>query len=243
MADAVTCAASSSGVAPGLGFLHLATTAAQIGSGGARGAPKGEKAASKDECCARCGAHPSCTAWVQRGKMCYLGNCSTSLALPCLERMRTGAEPAAQPVAGASPPKLAAASAAADSGTSVLLCTRPALAKKAKPATNADATAASRSEGLALLLLGHRSRLMLTSLPANVVRPVVASGSSLTLFALLENSTMAKAFRGRRPMGNPALAGLSDADLASHLSREVIAAGGGIGEIRMHAHSGAPTLD
>ena len=45
------CSSTAAGVTPGLGFLHLTTAAAHIGSGGVRGAPKGIASASSEECC------------------------------------------------------------------------------------------------------------------------------------------------------------------------------------------------
>ena len=45
MADACSADAAA-GVTPGLGFLHLSTAAAHVGSGGVRGAPKGIASAS-----------------------------------------------------------------------------------------------------------------------------------------------------------------------------------------------------
>lgn len=211
-----SCSVTASGVTPGLGFLHLSTAVAQVGSGGVRGAPKGVSSASSDECCAKCAARADCTVWLQRAEgRCFLGNCSGSMALPCLERMRAGAPQAGQqPTAGTVP----------TSGRT-LMCTRPAEGRKAPPAQG--------GAGLALLLLGHRSRLMFTTIPTRVVQPIVRSGTQLDLFALLENSTMAKAFRGRRPMGNPAFAPLSDGALAARLTRDVEAHGGRVAQIRI----------
>ena len=123
-------------------------------------------------------------------------------------------------------------SSSAQEAHSVLLCTRPPM-PKASSTGSGGSSPSTAPAGLALLLLGHRQRLMFTTLPANVVAPVVQGGTPLTLFALLENSTMSKAFRGRRPMGNPALASLSDAQLATQLSKDVQTAGGTIGQIRI----------
>ena len=213
----VSPAGAASGVTPGLGFLHLSVAKAQVGSGGVRGAPKGVASASNQECCNKCAAHPSCSVWLQRAEgKCYLGNCSTSAGLACLERMRpTPSQKGQQPTAGTTPRK----------GARTLLCSRPAVGRS--PAASDEGT------GLALLLLGHRSRLMFSTLVPNVVRPVVAAGSPLDLFALLENSTMAKAFRGRRPVGNPEFATLSDDALAARVTRDVEAAGGHVARIRI----------
>lgn len=218
----LSCQASLSGIIPGLGFLHLVRSDAQTGIGGVRGAPKGFKVASRVECCQECRKLTACIVWLHRGSMCYLGNCSAGASLPCLERMRTSAQPASQPAAGVlhRPTN--------DKSSKALLCARPTLSK-----ANTTAAASDASEGLALLLLGHRQRLMLTTLPANVVAPTVKSGISLTFFAFLENSLMSKAFRGRRPVGNPQLADLNDADLMARISRDVQSAGGSIGEIRI----------
>jgi len=78
----------------------------------------------------------------------------------------------------------------------------------------------------ALLLLGHRDRLMFETLPSAVIAPTVGAGFAVDVFGYLENSTMARAFRGRRPMGNPAFARLSDAELHATISRQVALAGG-----------------
>ena len=214
---------AASGVTPGLGFLHLSTAAAHVGTGGARGAPKGVASASSAECCAKCAANPACSVWLQRAEgKCYLGNCSAAAGLPCLERMRASAPQAGQqPTAGTS--------ANLDQAARVLLCTRPAPEKALLPSS----TESEGGRGLALLLLGHRARLMFTTVPSHVVQPVVASGTPVDLFALLENSTMAKAFRGRRPVGNPAFAQLSDDALAARVARDVEAAGGHVAQIRI----------
>lgn len=216
-------AAGVGGVSPGLGFLHLSTTTAHIGTGGLRGgSPRGNPSVSKEQCCTQCAANAACTVWIQRAGRCFIGNCS-SAALPCLERMRASPQAASQPAAGLSP--------VASNGYvgRTLLCTRPAVQPKHSGPPNAGA------KGMALLLLGHRARLMLTTLPANVVRPVVTSGTRVDLFSLLENSTMARAFRGRRPMGNPEFADLNDDELAARISRGVRAAGGNVVAIRIGA--------
>lgn len=249
---------------PGLGFLHLSTAAAQVGRGGVRGAPRGERVASEGECCSLCAKRADCTVWMHRPEAgtCYLGNCSAA-SLPCLERSRAGSQSTAQPRAGV---PMAAASHEVAAGRRVLLCARPqlpqagrhgsasgrslaanamngrraphraiaarplqrALLQQAHAGGEGGAAAAdgAQGEGLAVLLLGHRARLMLSTLPAHVVAPAVRSGVGVDVFAFLENSTMAKAFRGRRPMGHPALAGHSDEELSAHIRREVDAAGG-----------------
>ena len=112
-------------------------------------------------------------------------------------------------------------------GRCTLLCTRPPAKSAKSPKSGGDAS------GLALLLLGHRGRLMFTTLCSNVVKPVVSSGVPVDLFAFLENSTMAKAFRGRRPMGNPAFAQLGDKELAARVAADVSAHGGRIASIRI----------
>ena len=68
---------------------------------------------------------------------------------------------------------------------------------KASSTGSGGSSPSTAPAGLALLLLGHRQRLMFTTLPANVVAPVVQGGTPLTLFALLENSTMSKDIFGR----------------------------------------------
>lgn len=222
----VASGCTSVNASPGLGFVHLSTSQAAVGSGGVRGVPKGYPSSSKEECCARCAANAHCTVWVQRsdggGKAsgkCFIGNCSASSELPCLERMRGGNSNAG----------------AKSTSSPALLCTRPAAAastdRRINSASSSEARSSTRAESLALLLLGHRSRLMLTTLMPNVVTPVVRAGTSVGLFALLENSSMAKAFRGRRPAGHPALAALTDAQLATRITRDLEAAGGHVGEI------------
>ena len=47
----------------------------------------------------------------------------------------------------------------------------------------------------------------------------------MDVFCLLENSTMTRAFRGRRPVGAPTLATLSDPELSAHIASRVTAAG------------------
>ena len=55
---------------------------------------------------------------------------------------------------------------------------------------------------------------MFDTLPGTLVAPLVAGGTEVRFFAWLENSSMAAAFRGRRPMGHPAFAALDDRQLA-----------------------------
>lgn len=86
---------------------------------------------------------------------------------------------------------------------------------------------------LALLLMGHRNRLMFETLPAAVIAPTVAAGYAVDVFGYLENSTMAKAFRGRRPMGNPAFVPLGDAELHAAIRERVGRAGGRVVDLRI----------
>ena len=226
------CAAVAAGATPGLGFHHLSTAAAGKATG-ARGSPRGEAAADASACCALCAAHAECGVWVHRSeaRRCFLGSCSTD-GLPCLERLhstRLNLPPTS--VAGISP------SSGSGHGTPVKICGRPAAAATSTVTSGrreAEARSAQAgSHGLALLVLGHRSRLMLDTLPANVVAPAVAAGTEVDFFALLENSTMARAFRGRRPLGNPAFAALSDTELSRHMAAAIEEAGGRTAVIRI----------
>ena len=74
---------------------------------------------------------------------------------------------------------------------------------------------------------------MFETLPPRVVAPTVASGTPVTLFAYLENSTMARAFRGRRPQGNPEFVPLSDQELSRRIANAVEAVGGRVGRIQI----------
>ena len=239
-AMASSCAASTTlGVTPGLGFLHLPPSAvgrqlAAKGAGGsARGVPRGEPSSSARECCELCAGRDGCRAWFYRAEgKCFLGNC-TADGLPCLERL--GARKGA-----------AAGVGAADDG--VLLCTHPDGAKGAKGSGGPTRRASERATGqgahgrglsaasagrFALLLMGHRNRLMFETLPGAVIAPTVAAGYDVDLFGYLENSTMAKAFRGRRPVGNPAFAALGDADLHETIRALVASAGGRTVDLRI----------
>ena len=194
-----SCAPAAYGVTPGLGFLHLPPGASAgrrlaakgIGAG-ARGAPRGESSASASECCSLCGGRSECRAWFYRGGdgKCFLGNC-TDDGFPCLERLGTRR----------------GAAAGVGSGAPVLLCTHPDGAKAAKGSGGLKRRTAERAGGrrllerrrfagsagrFALLLMGHRNRLMFETLPAAVVTPTVAAGYAVDIFGYLENSTMAK---------------------------------------------------
>ena len=103
----------------------------------------------------------------------------------------------------------------------------------------ASAAVAGTPRSVALLLLGHRARLMFETVPSQVIAPIVASGSTLSFFALLENATMARAFRGRRPLGNPRFATMSDRELSQALKQEVEAAGGHVARIEIGARPSA----
>ena len=230
-----SCAPTSHGVTPGLGFLHLPPTVggrqlAAKGSGGsARGVPRGEPSSSAAECCELCAGRAQCRAWFFRAEgKCFLGNC-TEDGFPCLERL------------GARKGAAAGVGAAANSG--VLLCTHPDGAKGAKGAGGLTRRASERVGGrglsaaaagrFALLLMGHRYRLMFETLPGAVIAPTAAAGYEVDVFGYLENSTMAKAFRGRRPMGNPAFASLGDTELHATISRLVATAGGRTVDLRI----------
>ena len=86
---------------------------------------------------------------------------------------------------------------------------------------------------LAVILLGHRSRLMFETLPARVIAPTATRGTRVDVFVYLENSTMARAFRGRRPLGHPSFAGLSDSALAERIAAAVEIAGGHVAAMRI----------
>ena len=231
-----TCKANSVlGVTPGLGFVHLSAEP-QLGSGasvssgrtstGGRGVPHGEPAADSDTCCNLCEARDGCAAWLHRGARCFLGRCDT--ALPCFERLRSAQQPPLQATAGAR----------SQGQSAVRLCGRPTVAqapqlpgpssahgRRATVSVAASRAGARAAHGLALLMLGHRSRLMLETVPPNVIAPTVTAGTPVDVFAYLENTTMARAFRGRRPLGHPALAALSDSALAERIASAVEAAG------------------
>ena len=222
--------ASESGVAPGLGFVHLSAASAKAGSAGARGTPRGESAETSGACCALCKARDSCAAWLHRGDKCFLGKCHAEL--PCFERLRTNLQPPSQATAGVS--------SRAGEVPPARLCGRPSpmLApidgrRSAAMAAAATHGATSASRGLALVLLGHRAPLMFDTVPDRVIAPLVADGTPVDFFALLENSTMARAFRGRRPLGTPALAELSDEELKQHLASAVHGAGGNVATLRI----------
>jgi len=161
---------SVTSVEPGLGFRHL--SAAQPGWSGARGLPLGEPGSSAGHCCSRCASRPPCNAWVYRPApragagegRCLLGNCSLESA--CFERLDSTR------VVGGSLMAVAAAT---------LVCDRPdaSLAAGAGDSpSRARHPAARHSSGgdglprLALLILGHRSRLMFETVPTVLIQPL-----------------------------------------------------------------------
>jgi hypothetical protein len=230
-----TCTTVSN-LAPGLGFQHLSTVAANMGSGGTRGAPRGEPAESASACCSLCNSHgAACAAWFFRAGKCFPGSCSAD-GLPCFERLRG---PDQTPLPGT-------AGVRSDSPIStsplppVTLCGRAAASEQSYSGRRAEVVAAagargraSAATGLALLLLGHRGRLMFGTVPSNVIRPAVTAGTPVDVFAFLENSTMARAFRGRRPQGSPELTALDDDGLVRRLAADVRAAGGRVATIHL----------
>lgn len=98
------------------------------------------------------------------------------------------------------------------------------------------------SAALAVLMLGHRQRLVFSSIPGHVIAPSVRRGYAVTFFAILEAGPM------RRPWAlpgaiivNPLYGSLSDADLTAKLGTSVRAAGGTVGSIDIGTHVlGAP---
>ena len=193
-------------VSPGLGFLHLPAIGEHKTLGSSRGAPRGEPSASASACCDRCSLRSECRAWLFRaadGK-CFLGNC-TAGGPACLERL--GRRGFVGGVGGGD--------------AAILLCTHPSgpqapgrgrrlvgqagrgrgRGRARALAGGSDALAASTDgaggKRFALLLLGHRNRLMFETVPAAVIAPTVERGFSVDVFGYLENSTMAKAREGR----------------------------------------------
>jgi hypothetical protein len=239
------------GVAPGLGFSHLAAGRAS----GARGVPRGEPSDSAEACRDQCDVNERCGAWSFKPKerKCFLGNC-TGVYSPCFEVVPANPPPVGG-VSRPSPHALSCGAAARPRGSSRggggagrsaarggggagrgegrdgRLSRRRAL--QAGGAAGRRAQAAGSGRRLALLVLGHRARLMFDTLPGTLVAPLVAGGTEVRFFAWLENSSMAAAFRGRRPMGHPAFAALDDRQLARELRRRVHGAGGAVGAIRL----------
>ena len=85
---------------------------------------------------------------------------------------------------------------------------------------------------LAVLMLGHRERLVFTSIPDYVVAPSVQHGYAVTFFAILEAGPMRRPWAlPRAVMANPLHGKLSDTDLAARLSAAVRSAGGTVGSI------------
>lgn len=173
------------GAQPGLGWLHLPPSAAPEGGDlptgrrGARGLPQPQPASSARACCSRCNAHSACSAWAYRPRdgKCLLAKCSAEGA-PCLERVGSPNTP----IAGLA------------QRASALCCDRPdgnhwpASSGKADRGKQAEET----SRRFALLILGHRNRLMFETVPAAVISPTVNAGYAVDVFGYLENSSMAK---------------------------------------------------
>jgi hypothetical protein len=215
------------GVAPGLGFSHLAAGRAS----GARGVPRGEPSDSAEACRDQCHVTERCGAWSFKTKerKCFLGNC-TGVYSPCFEEVPANPPPVggvsrpspnALSCGAAVRPRGASRSAARGGGGGGAgrgegkdgrLNRRRVLQAGGVAGRRAQATGSGRR--LALLVLGHRGRLMFDTLPGTLVAPLVAGGTEVRFFAWLENSSMAAAFRGRRPMGHPAFAALDDRQLA-----------------------------
>lgn len=161
---------SVQGVQPGLGFQHI--SAGPPATLSSRGVPHGDPSASSDACCGFCAGHPRCNAWLFRpvasrgtdaGK-CLLGNCSLRSA--CFERLHS-----LKTVGGAP----------AGSADSALVCSRP----DASPAESRHAEAATlHTSGsaelpwLALIILGHRNRLMFGTVPSVLIQPLTRQVSA-----------------------------------------------------------------
>ena len=214
-----TCRTEQGGLTPGRGFVHKLAWVA-----------RGERYDAASTCCNLCEARDGCEAWMHRRSKCYLGTCAAEM--PCFERLRTAQQPLQVTVG-------AVAKSRRGQAITVRLCGHPTVPNTSQsPAPlsvegrrGTIAAAASRviipaAHGLALLMLGHRSRLMFETVPPNVIAPTVAAGTSVDVFAYLENSTMAPAFRGFERLGDPVFAALSDAVLAERIASAVEAAGG-----------------
>lgn len=86
---------------------------------------------------------------------------------------------------------------------------------------------------IAVLLLGHRRRLVTESVMRHVVGASAQAGHAPTVFAVLENMTMQRPtlFGLGTPLAHPHFRALSDEALVRRLRDEVRAAGGRVGSI------------
>lgn len=100
-------------------------------------------------------------------------------------------------------------------------------------AASSDRAAAGR--GLAILLLGHRERLVFDSIPPNVIQPTVADGTPVTLFAILESGRLSRAWVPTKHafVANPRFNALDDTAMSERLATLVRAAGGTVGTIEV----------
>ena len=236
------------GVTPGLGFSHLAAGRAS----GARGVPRGEASDSAEACRDQCDVNERCGAWSFKPKerKCFLGNC-TGVYSPCFEAVPANPPPMGG-ISRPSPHALSCGATArtrgsgrggAGAGRSAArggggagrgegkdgrLNRRRAL--QAGGATGRRAQAAGSGRRLALLVLGHRARLMFDTLPGTLVAPLVAGGTEVRFFAWLENSSMAAAFRGRRHSSRIHVAGERENDVVVRGGALALAAAGDIAD-------------
>ena len=161
-----SCTPALSGVTPGLGFVHLT---ASKGSG-TRGVPRGAPATSAADCCTRCTESRGCGAYMFRplhggsgGGKCYLGNCGNG-ELPCFEHIGRAGAGTAGGVVGWGAARRAR------------VCNWPRRAT-----SEASGETSGGGSGLALLVLGHRDRLMFSTVPRMVISPTVAAGVPVDL--------------------------------------------------------------
>ena len=99
-------------------------------------------------------------------------------------------------------------------------------------ATVATSTVAAHRK-LAILMLGHRRRLVFETVVSQVIKPSAQSGHSVTLFAYLENSTMWTPYlkQGGEIQEHPVFRRLNDAQLRARLGALVRSVGGRVGSI------------
>ena len=213
------------GATAGLGFSHLPPSGATAGTSDTtasmRGQPRGATAESFEQCCRLCLVLEGCRAFLFRGQRCFLGACSAG-GTACLELGGAMVGVVGGVTLAAAPP--------------ALVCSHPPTAPGGGRAgrlgrVGADDVGAGNAGRVALLQLGQRSRLMFETVPQRLVAPLVRAGFDVQYFALLENSSLARAFRGRRPLGSPSLLALDDVALTNSLSEAIGRAGGRIGRI------------
>ena len=83
------------------------------------------------------------------------------------------------------------------------------------------------------MLLGHRRRLLFDTVATQIVGPSVEQGHLVTVFAYLENGTMAMPYlsAGGSIQEHPNYRGLTDAQLRAKVAEMVRGSGGRIGSI------------